>query len=333
MPEAKSLACRVPQTRRSGNPQTDLLRSQERDAFKEVIQLLEEHPQHRGTTRDFLKKLVADEQASSAIVSEGLFKEAVTTMAKIPEDWMASWLTSRSKLSLTDLGRIKAFDGASICQMFLYALNASGQTRLPPECQSKEVLWRACEKRAVAVGNRITDLKYQDPFISSDGKLNWSLLGEYTMIVEGGVVKELTHKSTAHRAAVSGDGFAVGADFEVRDNLISAVKAVLTKGARKYACADFFAKDKGPHAARMLVGSSVAFNALVQDAVVEKQAAESTAKTATAPRDLSDYQAPLVEKQKEATKRAREALKARREEHAKKRKVTVQDGVVVVADK
>ena len=117
----------------------------------------------------------------------------------------------------------------------------------------------------------------------------------------------------------------MGADFEVRDNF-SAVKAVLTKGARKYTCAD-------PHAARMLVGSSVALHALVQDAVVEKQAAESTAKTATAPRDLLDYQAPLVEKQKEATKQAREALKARREEHAKKQKATVQDGVVVVADK
>ena len=129
MPEAKSLACRVPQIRRSGNPQTDLLWSQERDAFKEVIQLLEEH---------FLKKLAADEQANSAIVSESLFKEAVTTLAKIPEDWMAYWLTSRSKLSLTDVGRIKAFDGASICQMFLYALNASVQTRPPQNVRAKK---------------------------------------------------------------------------------------------------------------------------------------------------------------------------------------------------
>ena len=236
---------------------------------------------------------------------------------------MVSWLTSRSKLSLTDLGKIKAFDGTSIQHQFFYALHASAQTKLPPECSCKEVLWRSCAKRADQVGNRVSELSYVEPHIAADGKVNWSIVGKYSMVIHDGVITHLVHKTTKKRAKVADDGFKVSSVFEVKDNH-NAMKAALVKGARRYS--EFFVKTKGPNAMRMICGNSVVFNTLVTAAIDEKKAAETPKADAAGSHDLTEFHAPLLEKQKEATKRARIALQTRREEQAKKRRVTAQDG-------
>ena len=44
---AKSLATRVPAPKKSGDAQTDLIRAQQRDAFVEIIGLLESRPQFK----------------------------------------------------------------------------------------------------------------------------------------------------------------------------------------------------------------------------------------------------------------------------------------------
>eukprot|EP00971_Amphidinium_carterae_P004115 81733-Amphidinium_carterae.1 len=323
----KPLSSKVPAVKKTGSPEKDLLLVQRRQALIKTLDLLEEHPQHTVTVRDFLTQLISNDQHSVAVAQDGLF-ESISTLGKVDEDFMVNFLKDVSQLSLVTLGRVKSFDPSGLQNLLSYALVASPQTKIPQLGSNKAVLMNALKTRNVAMGSRLAGVTDEGQWVNQLGKLNWAVLGEFSCDVEDEVITHITHKFTGLQAQVSDDHFHVSSAFELRFNW-SVTKAALVLGPRSYVCCEFFAKTSDVRTVKPWSGASTAFQELIQTANEEVE----TAKKGTVVRNLASefeqYKGPLNEKKKEAAKRARKALEDNREKATKSRRVLVSDGLVV----
>jgi len=302
----------------------DLENAMERDGVIEVLNLMHTHPKQIDKVVRYYKSAVRNADTSDA---DDYFP-AVTTLGKLPDDWLAGWLANRSNIPVATLGKCKAFDGEAIKKMVTFELGASWQLQLPQQCIKKDITARALDMRSSELERR---LKTADAVrhISGNGKSNWGAVGAFIPEVKEDKVESVVHRFSGVKALVdASQGFTVGADWELKANW-SETQAMFAKGGGKLKIADLFAKRTGPNAATMVSGNSSVFNSIVERAVCSHKIIEDAHnKSVLAHKvvvDTEDFNEAIKDKLKDNFKKAREALETRKAENKNKRKTTVAD--------
>ena len=318
------MVAKLPKLIKTGNSELDLENAMERDGVIEVLNLMHTHPKQIDKVVRYYKSAVRNADTSDA---DDYFP-AVTTLGKLPDDWLAGWLANRSNIPVATLGKCKAFDGEAIKKMVTFELGASWQLQLPQHCIKKDITARALDMRSAELEHR---LKSADAVshISGNGKINWGAVGAFIPEVKEDKVESVIHCFSGVKALVdASQGFTVGADWELKANW-SETQAMFSKGGGKLKICDLFAKRTGPNAATMVSGNSSAFNSLVERAVqCCKTIEDAHNKRVLAHKvvvDTEDFNEAIKDKLKDNFKKAREALETRKAENKNKRKTTVAD--------
>ena len=108
---------------------------------------------------------------AAQVEKEGMFAITPSNFGKIPDSWILNFFTSRSALTMHDVGVLKSFDATSVMALFLFEINSTAQCKLPPACRSQEVLSKACTQRAIEAGARLQGRKFEPPVFSATGKI------------------------------------------------------------------------------------------------------------------------------------------------------------------
>ena len=319
------LMSKISPRKRTGNITVDYERGMERQAFIDCISWLEKYPEHGIATLSFIKTRVKEGLKLQGTDSTTSFNE-VTTLAKIDETWMVSFLCSQSGLKEVTLAKCKQQDPDVIKHLFCFALHASPMCKVPPECVNKQVMNLACASRAHEVGERLKGLDEkmrEQKVISEDGVINWGQLGSYSLEFDTSKDRatKVLHRPTSVTAGVL-DSMHISGDFELQSNW-SDVAAVCIKGPAKFKMQDFFDKGTGPHLLKPMVGKSEVFATHARAAHSKHSRKASDLMADQLQENPEAYQGPLKEKAREATKRAREALAQRQIENRSRRKILV----------
>jgi hypothetical protein len=293
----------------------------QRSAMVDVCDILTSRPAYRTQARDFLVGLLKAETKASVASSDASFDESPPTLGQVDATWMAGYLVKSSKLSLEDLGKIKAFSGANIRNLYLYDQNANAGCKNPAECISKAVLQKSNKARSDAMGNRLQNLSFDGNAIDMSGKVNWALFGEYGFETNAGhIITKILHKGTGANVNVTAEGMTD--DFELCFNW-NAQLATLKKGSRTHVINKFFEKNTGPHALKPVSGKSLVWETIVAVAVKQLKVDRATLASTVVAEDVETLSKAAKTKAREATKNARAILEQKKEDNAKKRRLTV----------
>ena len=326
------MVAKLPKLIKTGNSELDLENAMERDGVIEVLNLMHTHPKQIDKVVRYYKSAVRNADTSDA---DDYFP-AVTTLGKLPDDWLAGWLANRSNIPVATLGKCKAFDGEALKKMVTFELGSSWQLQLPQHCIKKDITARALDMRSAELEHR---LKSADAVshISGNGKINWGAVGAFIPEVKDEKVESVLHRFSGQRALVdASQGFTVGADWELKANW-SETQAMFAKGGGKLKLADLFAKRAGPNAATIISGNSSVFNSIVERAVqccrtMEDEHSKSVLRHKVVV-DEEGFNEAVKDKLKDNFKKAREALETRKAENKNKRKTTVADAQAKSAKK
>ena len=149
--EVSPLVTKLPKLIKTGNSELDLENAMERDGVIEVLNLMHTHPKQIDKVVRYYKSAVRNADTSDA---DDYFP-AVTTLGKLPDDWLAGWLANRSNIPVATLGKCKAFDGEAIKKMVTFELGASWQLQLPQQCIKKDITARALDMRSSELERRL----------------------------------------------------------------------------------------------------------------------------------------------------------------------------------
>ena len=138
------LIAKLPLVNKPGNFDVDLEASMERDSLLEVLNLFRQHPTHLEKVAIFYKGIVNHAHTFDADASF----PRVTTLGWLPDDWLASWLSSKSEIGIAMVGKCKEFDGDAIKQLVTFELGCSWALRFPHSCSKKDVIARALDMRS-----------------------------------------------------------------------------------------------------------------------------------------------------------------------------------------
>jgi hypothetical protein len=315
------LGKKVPLSKKTDDTTSHFMADNQRAAFIDVCDILTARPTYRTQSRDFLVGLLRAETKASVAKSDASFEDGPPTLGQVDPTWMAGYIVSRSKLTLEELGKIKAFSSANIRNLYLYDQNANAGCKNPADCISKSVLQKSNTARSLAMGSRLSNLAFDGSLIDTSGKVNWASFGEYGFDTDDGhFITHVIHKATNAKVSVEAEGMTD--DFELCFNW-NALQASLKKGSRTHVINKFFEKACGPHAQKPLSGKSLVWEGIVATAVKQLKADKETLASSVVAEDTETLSKAAKTKAREATKNARAILEQKKEDNAKKRRLTV----------
>jgi succinate dehydrogenase/fumarate reductase flavoprotein subunit len=138
---------------------------------------------------------------------------------------------------------------------------------------------------------------------------------------DGGKATKVLHRPSNVLASVP-ESMQITGDYELQSNW-NDVTAVCVKGPAKFRMQEFFDKDSGPNPLKSMVGKSEVFGTHARAALAKHLLKTSALQADQLTEDAEAFQAPMKEKQREATKRARAALMESQSENKTKRRVLV----------
>lgn len=158
--------------------------------------------------------------------------------------------------------------------------------------------------------------------ISVDGRINWIAIGEISVVMEGNKLVAVKHRRSGYQEEVDKD-LMIDDSFELKDNHCL-VKASFCKGLRKYKALDMFKPKSQPHLMKPWHTGNADLKEMVarhaQDFGNKKKAAPSQQSEAE---KKAAFEAPIKEKQRLATKRAREALEKAKVDRENKKRLSI----------
>lgn len=192
-----SAAERVPKIRKTGNEQADSTKEAERECMMALIDNMIWDSSHILPLYNLLQKRLA----SSAIEQGDGYFSKLSTIYALPEDWLATLITSQSEFNSTDIVSMKKYDEESLGLLVYYAMQLSKHLKLPECCSLRAFTLELFKSRMVEVGGRLSGLKEAMGFLPSVGRLNFGKRGCYSLeFNEGGCVTKLVHISGAEVA-------------------------------------------------------------------------------------------------------------------------------------
>ena len=153
-------------------------------------------------------------------------------------------------------------------------------------------------------------------------------MGVYHFILDNEErARNVIHRPTGHEADIDEHCYIISA-FTVVCNWSDLKAAATNEKACTYVLAKFFPQGRGPHVNKVLTGKSKELNDMATNA---KNTLDDAKKKAGVAGTFWTDETQKVEKSKstEAAARARNALKSRMEESAKKRRVSIKGGCPV----
>jgi hypothetical protein len=319
------LAKRIAQPKRGGGS----LRQQteahlQHKAYVNVVNLLHHFPEERVAAETFLRDSIQEKQRALAL-GTGCF-EHVSTMGKVEGSWMISWIAEKTLLTSDLLQKALIWDSKAVSYIFCHMLHSLPSAKLPSECSQKQFFYFVCDFLWATLGNHtFKDINRENnsTIIAQDGQVDWGQFA-YKLVFDdtAGRVTKVVHRRTGASADIDGEAPITGT-FNLKDGW-SDSQAVASNGkASHFPLHEFFGAKVGPHSAVEFKGATKEFVGALKFA--KEKMSELEVKVATGVLGQSDelVQAAAGEKQSLRTEKAREMLKARKEEAFKRRRVSV----------
>ena len=266
-----ALAKKLPKPRPTGNSFKDLQAQREHRLFVDCINILSMRPDVRGDCKGFLDQAIAEKEKDE-LVSEDYFAE-ISTLGKLEEAWVLSWIVKTTGFSATDLGKAKLDDKDILVHLLEFLLNATRTLKLSEALQRKAIAARAFELRMVQAGNRKALLCGRT--LMKNGQVNHFIF-VYKLTFENEKASECTHRPTGDKTRIPQD-VAITKEFDLMHNC-SDMQAVVVLGSHhKYFLHKFFDKNCGPHKVKTSFGTCKTFDQVVTAAVEVQDRADRAA--------------------------------------------------------
>lgn len=312
----------APRIRPTGDTSTDQERNFMRNDLQWVIDRLLREPGHVVAVKGYLAERL--DKSANASDTSTTFKDA-TTLGKVATDeqFVLTWLIKNSGLRAQDLDKARGYDPDALKNLFFWGVGAQPGLSLPQDCGSKQIMTLVLDKRAKDVGNRLEHIAL-DAGMSSDGAIDWKVVGPYDMHMAGGKLVKVVSRPSKDETTIPSN-ISITADYTL-ENAHSETKARFVNGLVKIFVHELFPAGSGPHrlAMKMLTGKSAVFNKIVTDEVQahcarEREAAKGIVR---ADPDLEDFgNARKKARNERASEKARAALTARQADLTNKRSV------------
>lgn len=236
-----SLAKRIPSVRRTGNLLVDNQNEHDRRCFQLIEDTLAKKPELIQALYGNLINLLS----SSNKQGRAEEFESVSTLGKLDETWCASFLTKHSKLTMENIGSMKAVDPLVVYSLMQYASQLPLSAKLFAEMVVKVLASAVLGRRHRAVGLRLNSLT--STCMTDGGAMNWANFS-HTLIFEGESVKAAHVLHSSGTKVPLPDYVVITRKFTIESNFDdSAASAVL--GAAVYKLDTFFEQPLvGPHA-------------------------------------------------------------------------------------
>lgn len=154
--EPSPLVKKLPMVRRSGNTASDMEAQLERDALIDLLNLAHNYPtevDHMARYfRDRVKKLYHQANQKESF-------DAISTIGKLDEVWVTSFISSQSDLSVEQVARCKSHDTDALRQMMQFMVVSSQMMKLPLQCIDTVVCNLALAYRVTECGSRMEKAK------------------------------------------------------------------------------------------------------------------------------------------------------------------------------
>lgn len=267
---------------------------------------------------------------------EHLFNVPPATVSHIEKDWVAGYIRDKMGFGEAVLAKCQNYDPQTPLHLLCAKANVSPGLKLGEEARDKLVLAASFDFRiSETCDTFLPDYEHisASGYINSlTGVVDWGKLGPYKVEVGAdGVGKRLVHRPSGDTAELDQD-LNVTAAWDLAHNY-NGLKTLLVKSkARKYKCAAFFGKLKGPHKSPPLTGASDVWKELMQRAVkhvcTNRKKAGERASEGNAAGLSHAFDVVVKTKHQESIKRAREQLQKRKEERGAKRRCSVGSATV-----
>lgn len=321
-----ALADKVPRAKQTGNMVHDQRAAMDRQHLIDCINMLWYHPIVRGDAAAYLRSQI--ELAKVKEVAGPDSFDEISQFGKIDETWLASFVASQLGIQVVAIGKAKVTNDRVVRELAQALTNIGPMATVPELCRSKVVMARTLEARIQQVGDRAAIFK-ESGLIKPGGVLDW-LGGVYGLVFDTkGALVEVLHRPTATKAPFVSE-VTVDASWTIVANYDDA-SARLEKGKTMYRLRDQFTKKQGPFAEPAWTGKAPKFQetAAAEDEKIKEACRHESPAAKEQVRQA--FVTPLKEKQATQTMRAREKLAERKEESAKRRRVSLAPVASVVA--
>lgn len=158
---------RIPEHKKTGNYNVDIANQDNRQALRDLVTLLLEDD---SAAPGLLAEARRRRQANTENIDDRDCFIHNSTLGKLDEEWIISWLVHRSDLSSDDIISMKKHDTEAVKQLLLYELQMPLTTKMNPASKDKAVAKRVCDARADEMGRRLKDFRKVG---FSAGSANW----------------------------------------------------------------------------------------------------------------------------------------------------------------
>lgn len=186
-----ALALRFPAAKVTGNYEKDSEADSLREMKMDIVDAIVASDAHVVALHGVLSKRLREMHNPKGTE----YFDDISTVGKLPEEWLGSWLCEVSDLRAADIINIQKFDSEAALQLFMYATQLPSKLKLPEECRAKRVMVALANHRHDLYGKRLRAFKASTG-IRPTGQLHF-LNKAYKMVWTEGRLTELEHISKA----------------------------------------------------------------------------------------------------------------------------------------
>lgn len=314
------LVDKLPKFKNSGNIAVNQKHSLERQNFIDCLDLLLSNMSLCGDCASYLRQQVAQRQEDNIVGDDGF--DNISLFGRLDETFLAQWVSDHLKVPMGVVGLAKVKEPQFVRQAAQALLNIGSSAKVPELCKQRAVMMSSLNRRYHEVGERAELFQSADrKLLSPNGTVNW-LHGVYVVTFgTDGSATHVEHRPTRCEIPVP-DDIQFNTEFVIINNWDDAA-AQVERGRTKYKFKDMFSKNQGPNLVQTWCGRADGWATVAAACVAEvqrnlsKQVAEDVAAAA------ESFITPVKAKRAEATARARTMLAERKQETAKRRRVSL----------
>ena len=288
-----------------------------REGFMTCISLMWRNPHIILQTTNRAEHLVQ----SYSQRSTGDFFESISVLWRLDETWTVNFISVNYNLSIRRLEQACTVDPDSWRHLMVFGLVANGSLKMPAECKEKLVCQLALAKRMERMGSRLLALTDSN-ILHQAGGIDWGRLGVYAVTWNAsGRAESVLHRPSGHEASLA-EHVVITKKFTLASNW-SDFGATLSLKPTSYNIAeDFFEAGRGPHSVKLWTGHCKDFDteAAAMKSKVEKDRKGRADVTVSSEGEFRKAQ--KTEQRRQSMQKAREALSAKKDSLANKRKIT-----------
>ena len=321
-----ALAKMIAKPKPSANP---AIRAKERDEYDNYIKAvnwLAANPSLRGLAVTSMRELSVG-QNKAVKGDDGVCE--VGTLGKFDLEWVINHNNAEGYGTMSKWATAKQFDSKSPYHFFAFQMNASLSMRIPEACEDPAVMEKACELRIEEAGNRKALLCPAQAFFLGNGSLDWTL-GVYEPLwnTADTLVVGAVHRPSGTQCVIS-EELNIDQDYELSNNWSDDKCEFYKSKHQRFLLKSFFTdKKKAPHKPSSMIGSSKLFQAHVDAAIKALEDGQEQGPSTPEPSLKKKFAEACKQTPGTATahEKAKEALALRKENAAKKRRISLKKG-------